>query len=137
MPEESKLHDGLPEALWKLGEWMITEFTNEKAGLTVRGRFRLLPFQKLDAEQTRFLLTFLRCRGILSCVEKELGISYPTARSRLDALLKALDLHPSVEFAASEQRRVILEKQKEILEKLETGEITPEEAKKAMREASK
>lgn len=91
------------------------------------------PFQQLDAEQTKFLITFLKCRGILSSVEKELNLSYPTVRARLDSLLKALGLAATVE---EPDRKTVNERQREILEKLESGELTPEEAKKQMRESA-
>jgi hypothetical protein len=48
-------------------------------------RFALLPQEHLD-----FLLTFIRCRGNIKDVEKELGISYPTVRARLDRAIEAL-----------------------------------------------
>ena len=69
-------------------------------------------------------------------MEKELGISYPTVRARLDALLKALNLHPAAEETL-DGKRGVRDEHKQIFEKLEKGEITPEEAKKAMKEASK
>jgi hypothetical protein len=131
MTDHPKAHDGLPEGLAALGEWHISEFTNEEAGLTLKGKFRASPFQRLDADQTKFLITFLRCRGVLSSVERELGISYPTVRARLDALLKTMGL------AATEAPETppMSERHKEIISKLESGELTPEEAKKAMKEA--
>lgn len=135
MSERGKIYDGLPEGLANVGEWLITEFVNEEMGLTLRGRFRLSPFQKLDSEQTKFLLTFLRCRGVLSSVEKELSLSYPTVRSRLDSLLRALGLVPAE--ASGEERNRVVERRREILEKLEAGEISPEEAKKMLKEVSK
>ncbi|MCH8273520.1 MAG: DUF2089 family protein [Armatimonadetes bacterium] len=136
MSRARKTFDGLPDGLAGLGEWTISEFKSEEAGLTVRGRFRISPFQKLDTEQTKFLITFLRCRGVLSSIERELGISYPTARARLDALLKALDLAPAAEPTPDQKRR-LAERRKEVLEKLEAGEMTPDEAKQAMKEAVK
>ena len=39
----------------------------------------------------QFCETFLRCRGNLKDVGALLGISYPTARNRLDELLDALE----------------------------------------------
>ncbi len=135
MSEKGKVYEGLPEGLANVGEWLITEFVNEELGLTLRGRFRLSPFQKLDAEQTKFLLTFLRCRGVLSSVEKELGMSYPTVRARLDNLLKALGLAPAE--VSQEERDRVMERRREILEKLESGEISAEEAKKMLKEVTK
>ena len=134
MNEKSKAHDGLPAGLADLGEWTITEFTNESEGLVVRGRFKANPFQSLSSEQMHFLTTFLRCRGVIASMEKELGISYPTVRSRLDALLNTLNLAPAA-GTESNGRREVSAHQKEILRKLEAGELTPDEAKKAMKEA--
>ncbi|RYG15768.1 DUF2089 domain-containing protein, partial [bacterium] len=74
------------------GALVVTELEGPESGITIRGRFELPRFARLNAEQTRFLETFLRCRGMLNSVERELGISYPTARARLDAVLRVLDL---------------------------------------------
>ena len=75
------------------GPLVITEVVAEESGITLRGRFEIPRFARLNDDQAQYLETFLRCRGMLNSVEKELGISYPTARARLDAVLKALDLH--------------------------------------------
>lgn len=136
MTGDPKLHDKLPEGLNRISDWVITELSSESVGISVRGRFALSPFQSLDDEQMNFLLTFLRCRGVLSSVEKELGLSYPTVRARLDALLKALGLAPSSDEDTDTRRRHLSERQAQILEKLEAGEISPSEAKQAMKEAA-
>ena len=63
--------------------------------------------------------------------EKELKISYPTVRSRLDDIIQKLDGNPNVRSnvqSASSSRK------KEILNALENGEITPEEALEQMKE---
>ncbi|RYG23050.1 DUF2089 domain-containing protein [bacterium] len=75
------------------GPLVITELQSPDTGTTIRGRFEMPRFAQLSPDQARYLETFLRCRGMLNSVERELGISYPTARARLDAVLKALDLH--------------------------------------------
>lgn len=54
--------------------------------------FQLSPFDLLTAEQADFLISFLKQRGNMSCVQSELGISYPTAKKKLDDLLSALKL---------------------------------------------
>ncbi len=98
--------------------------------MTIRGRFEISKYAKLDREQAKFLETFLRCRGMLNSVEKELNISYPTVRARLDSLLDALDLTPKKDDA--NKREKIAERKRRILEQLEKGEITPDEAKEKM-----
>ena len=72
------------------GELQITQATCLECGVQMTGQFALAPYRALDAEQARFMETFLRCRGVLRDVEAALGISYPTVRGRLDGLLSAL-----------------------------------------------
>ena len=87
------------------GPLVITEVEAVESGVTIRGRFEVPRFARLSPDQARFLETFLRCRGMLNSVERELGISYPTARGRLDAVLKALDLHAVREEPTRAQER--------------------------------
>ena len=112
----------------------VSELKSEQGDVTIRGRFALPSTAKLDAEQHKFLETFLRCRGIISTVEREMGISYPTVRARLDSLLAALNLTPAKEEHQRRDREAE-EAKKAILDQLERGEITAEEAKQRMRGA--
>ena len=111
------------------GELYISELTSEETGITIRGNFEIPRYAKLDTEMLDFLEVFLRCRGMLNGVERELGISYPTARARLDTLLGALNLSP---IEARERTDKNTDKRKKILEQLEKGEITADEAKKKL-----
>ncbi len=111
------------------GELYISELTSEETGITIRGNFEIPRYAKLDTEMLDFLEVFLRCRGMLNGVERELGISYPTARARLDTLLGALNLSP---IEARERTDKNADKRKKILEQLEKGEITADEAKKKL-----
>jgi hypothetical protein len=113
------------------GELYISELASDESGVTIRGRFEIPKYAKLDAEQQRFLETFLRCRGMLASMGQEMGLSYPTLRSRLDNLLAALNLEP-VRHEVKEKNG---EHKKKIIEQLERGEITPEEAKTKLRES--
>jgi hypothetical protein len=61
----------------------------------VRGRFSTCEFCSLDDDQRRLLRVFLASRGNAKELERHLGVSYPTARARLDDLLAALDITPS------------------------------------------
>jgi hypothetical protein len=116
------------------GDLYVSELQSDASGISMRGRFEIPRYARLDAEQARFLETFLRCRGVITAMERELGISYPTVRARLDGLLQALDLTPVKEDAARKDRGA--ESKKAILDQLERGEITPEEAKALMKEVA-
>lgn len=61
-------------------------------GMELHNDFQRSPFDLLTAEQTEFLFSFLRQRGNMSSLQAELGISYPTAKKRLENLLTALEL---------------------------------------------
>ena len=69
---------------------VITEFSCSSCGTTIRGRFELDEFFRLSPEQLNFLRIFIKARGNLSELQKELGISYPTARSRLENIVRTL-----------------------------------------------
>ncbi|WRS26162.1 DUF2089 domain-containing protein [Oscillospiraceae bacterium MB08-C2-2] len=85
----------------------------------VQGNFALDRFSLLQDEHRIFLETFIRCRGSLKDVCTEMGISYPTARNRLDALIGALGF---------EERESATAYRLEILGQLKAGQITTEEA---------
>jgi hypothetical protein len=62
----------------------------DACGTSLQGSFSLGRFHSLAPEQLEFLEVFIRARGNFKDVERELGISYPTVRSRLDATIRAL-----------------------------------------------
>ncbi len=84
----------------------------------VEGHYALSRFLLLSPDQMQFCEIFLRCRGSLKDVGSMLGISYPTARNRLDELLQALGFAGQT---AKDERIYILER-------LTNGEISHEEA---------
>jgi len=101
----------------------VSELTCEACGTSVRGRFPVPDLCRLPEDLYGFLVVFIKNRGVIRDVEKELGISYPTVRSRLDAVLAALGFTEQVGAADSGQ----------VIEMLERGEISPEEAEKLLR----
>jgi hypothetical protein len=89
----------------------------------IEGEFALCKFCQLPDEQRDFIEVFIKCRGNIKDIEKELGISYPTVRNRLDAIIEALGYR--VEKQVSPDWK---SKKQEILNALDSGEISPEEA---------
>ena len=78
------------------------------------------------------MITFLRARGNIKEVERELSMSYPTVRARLDAVLEALGYRVD-RSAAEEEARAKQARRKELLDRLNRGEITAEEAVAALK----
>lgn len=116
------------------GPLYVSELTCEESGIVIRGKFRLPEHTALDEDKQAFLKVFLRARGVISTVEKELGISYPTVRARLDSLLEEMGLAAIKEDQVSTTRKKKLdERRRQVLKDLEDGKISAEQAKKKLR----
>lgn len=92
----------------------------------IENDFCLSKFDYLSVEDLFFAETFLKCRGNIKEVEKELKISYPTVRSKLDDIIQKLD-------GKSNEPTTVAANRKDILDALENGEITPAEALEQMK----
>jgi hypothetical protein len=101
----------------------VSELTCQSCGTSVRGRFTMPSLCCLPDELYQFLVVFIRNRGVIRDVEKDLGVSYPFVRARLDALLKALGYGEGAGTVDADQVVAMLEK----------GEITAEEAEQMLR----
>jgi hypothetical protein len=111
------------------GALQVRELSCPVCEIAVRGNFPRCEFCALPAQQLRFLRLFVSRRGNLREVERELGVSYPTVRARLDDLLRALGYPVSRASAADRQER-----RRQILDNLKSGEMSPEQAARALRE---
>jgi hypothetical protein len=89
----------------------------------LRGRFALPRLARLPRELQDVVEVFLRCRGNIKEVERELGISYPTVSKKLDAINLLL-----ASMGTRDERRG------RILRRLEAGELTVSEAVKLLKE---
>ncbi len=105
------------------GEYEITALTCQTCKSELNGRFEGCEFCSLTQADKSFLLVFIKCRGNIKEVEKELGISYPTVRNRLEGLIARLGLAPDSPGAGR-----VKEEQKRIIQQLEDGEVTAQEA---------
>ena len=105
------------------GRLMVNGMRCETCGTELHGTFSLCRFCMLGEKDRMFIETFLRCRGSIKDVEKALGISYPTVRNMLDQTLRALDL---LDEPANPRRA--------ILEQLEAGKLSTEEAMQRLTE---
>jgi hypothetical protein len=92
-------------------------------GIAVEGDFELPPLALLTMEDQVFVTAFVRCHGSIKEMERLFGISYPTVKNRLNHIagqLEFVDVNPPSSRA-------------EVLEMLDKGEISVEEALKRMR----
>ncbi len=107
------------------GEIIVTRFYCPASDVTVDGRFYVeIPFASLSAEQLQYVEAFIRCEGKLNRLQDELDLSYPTLRSRLHDIIRALGYEPGKE----EGERMSEEERRRILDDLDKGAIGFEEA---------
>jgi hypothetical protein len=85
-------HDAIATCPICGGELAVTRLHCRSCATTLEGDFNVGRFARLSREQFALLESFLRSKGNLKEMERELGISYPTVRARVDALLRALGL---------------------------------------------
>lgn len=112
-------------------ELNVTRLVCRECETVIEGRFLAAPFSQLNEEQITFVEAFVRNEGKITRMEEEFGLSYPTIRSRLHEVIRALGYEPGKESAA----RLTEEERRKILEDLDSGKITSEEAMKMLEES--
>ncbi len=101
----------------------VTRLHCRNCDTLLEGQFSLGRFYRLSAEQLAFIETFIRCEGKLTRVQDELGISYPTARTRLTDVIRALGYE-----VVEEPGAISPDERKSILAQLARGELSSEAA---------
>ena len=104
-------------------ELIVTRLACRNCGTALEGRFSMEKIFQLTPEQLHFVEIFLRSEGKLNRVQEEIGLSYPTVRSRLEEVIQALGYE-----VAGKDEGVDEDRRQEILQKLAAKEITSEEA---------
>ncbi len=90
--------------------------------ISVEGEFGLPELARLGLDDQVFIVAFLRSHGSIKEMEQVFGVSYPTIKSRLNRIagqLEYVDTNPSPSRA-------------EVLERLKNGEVSAEEAIRAL-----
>ncbi|HEX5239646.1 MAG TPA: DUF2089 domain-containing protein [Candidatus Limnocylindrales bacterium] len=135
-------HDAIATCPVCAGELSVTRLHCRVCGTTLEGDFSVGRFGRLSREQMAILESFLRSRGNLRDMERELGLSYPTVRSRVEALVRALGFGPRDDDATSEDAAgsgggsaaEVQAARQEILQQLARHEITADDAATAIRQ---
>ena len=105
------------------GALTVTRLHCRSCDTAVEGHFETGRLGRLRADQLEFVETFIRCEGKLNRMERELGLSYPTLRSRLTEVITQMgfELGPEPAEISDKQRH-------RILDELASGEISSEQA---------
>ena len=103
---------------------IVTRLKCTKCKTEISGTFQLSKFNYLSKEHLYFIEVFIKNRGNIKNIEKELGISYPTVKRNMDEVIESLG------YKVSDKEDI---KKEEIFKKLEKGEITALEAAKLIK----
>jgi hypothetical protein len=90
--------------------------------ISIEGEFSLPELARLSLEDQVFIIAFLRSHGSIKEMEQVFGVSYPTIKARLNRITSQLEF---VETNPSPSRA-------EVLERLKSGEMTADEAIRAL-----
>jgi len=101
----------------------VTRLHCRSCATSIEGQFDPGPLGRLTTEQLAFVETFVRCEGRLNRMERELGLSYPTLRSRLTDIIRQMGypVGPEASPVSDEERH-------RVLDLLAAGEIDSAEA---------
>ena len=97
---------------------LVTQLSCQCCKTQMNGQYRLNKFSYLPKELLVFTEVFLKNRGNIKEVERELGISYPTVRRMLDQTIQSLGYQTTETTLQTH----------EILDRIEKGEMTVREA---------
>ena len=107
------------------GELTITGLHCRSCHTRIESEYSTCRFCRLSQQSLDFIEIFVKNRGNIKEMERELEISYPTVRSRLNAVIEELGYEVEVE---SPEPGEVAEKRRVILKQLNQGEISAAEA---------
>lgn len=106
-------------------EIIIKKIRIPQEDIEIEGNFEMPPLARLSQEDQLFVAAFVKTHGSIKQMEQIFGISYPTVKNRLNAVGARMDfIDVEVNFKPPVS---------DILDRLERGEISPEEAVKEIR----
>ena len=111
------------------GDLVVTRMSCPSCGTVIQGQWATCKFCQLSPAHTRLLEAFVRARGNVKEMARDLDASYWTIRKQLDELIGALGYEPepaSADTADLQEARA--EQQLDILDALDRGALTASEA---------
>ena len=121
-------------------ELIVTRLCCHTCETEIRGTFQTSVFCKLSPEDLAFAEMFLKLRGNVREMERELGVAYNAVRNRLDEVIDRLGLEttqPERETRARRRSRTASSPDRTtVLDQLDRGEITADQAAELLRGGS-
>ena len=124
----------MSESVKSLKDWQeLTQITQgqpvvvervrmEKKDIVIEGSFELPQLARLAMDDQIFITAFVRSHGSIKEMERVFGVSYPTIKARLTRIADSLEFFETIPTPSKA----------EILERLQQGEISAEDAIREM-----
>jgi hypothetical protein len=109
--ELTKLTRGVP--------FLVERVRIPENGIAIEGTFELPPLARISPDDQVFIMAFVKCEGVIKEMERIFGVSYPTIKARLARIAGQLQFVENVLPTTRKQ---------EVLDALERGDITAQEA---------
>ena len=107
------------------GDFLIKEVECQSCKTLIKSNFKVNRFHMFNKEDLYFIEVFLKNEGNIKLMEKDLGVSYPTVKSRLKNIINILGYKSK---NSDSEDRV------KILSALSKGEINVKDAIKSLGE---
>lgn len=115
------------------GELIVTQQTCVRCSTSVVGEFKPTIFARLSPENLAFLELFIKNKGNVKEMEREMGESYWAIRNRINEIIEELGLEKK-NVEPSEAMVDIKEQRQTILNRLDQGDISVDEATEMLKQ---
>ena len=116
------------------GKLEVTRLNCQNCETIILSRYEPCPFCRLSPENTQLLLAFVKCRGNVKEMERELGQSYWTIRKLVDGLVEAMGFDATAPSAAESDTTA---HELDILSQVDQGQISAAQAAKLLTKLKK
>ena len=108
---------------------IVARYHCESCDTTIEGRFENNAFPGLTGQQIEFVKTFVRNEDKINKMEKELDLSYPSIRNLLTDVIRAMGYEPGKDVSSE----ISEEKRRSVLDDLDSGKISADDATRLLR----
>ena len=108
---------------------IVARYHCESCDTVIEGRFENNAFPGLTGQQIEFVRTFVRCEGKINRMEDELDLSYPSIRNLLKEVIRAMGYEPDKDVSPE----ISEEKRRSVLDDLDSGKISADDATRLLR----
>lgn len=90
-------------------DFVVKQVECQGCNTQIKGNFKTNRFHMFTPEDLFFIEIFLKNEGNIKSMEKDLGISYPTVKSRLKSIITILGYHAEEDNNSKQRIKILYE----------------------------